>query len=698
MAKISVSIEQLLNRLNKSNLAEKLDEEKISQIALRCVLDYEIDEQSRSEWLEKSKEALDLAMQVCTTKNFPWEGSANVKYPLLTIAALQFHARAYPAIIMGNQIVKGQVTGADPDGKKMDKALRIGKFMSYQLLDEMDGWEEDMDRLLITLPILGCMFKKTYFDQNKKKNVSSLVFPQQLVINYKAKSLYTAPRITHLFTLYPQEIIERQMQGIFLDTDIAFGDEQNTETPQEMLEQHCLIDLDEDGYKEPYIVTIHKATSRLLRLVANYDMDTIFVKIGDEFLSIETLKQKGMTDFSSEKLAHITPVAYFTKFQFFPSPDGGIYDFGFGQMLLPLIETINTSINQMLDAGTAQNTGGGFVTKGLLTDKKGNMSFAPGEFKQVDNLTGGSIRDSIYPLTHPGPSGVTFSLLAQLIMVVKEMTSVQDIMVGGADSQETATTTLSRVEQGMKLFAAIYKRIYRSMKSEFKKLKRLNKHYLPISQYYQVLDSGMIDNIGLLDFQGDDTEVQPIADPTIASLPLKLAKVQILKQVSANNPLYNQREVENRFLEAMEEPNIDKLLLAEEQVQPPPNPKMLQVQGQLEKIMAEISRMQTEKVEMGSRIMLNLANAAKAEAGNQFEEYKLQMEALKQEMEAMRNGMPNEQRGNGGMEKSPAITGSIEDTEGIPPMPATAIEPGGLPENGQPGENRIVSSPIGGGL
>ena len=39
--------------------------------------------------------------------------------------------------------------------------------MSWQLLDQMDGWEEDTDRLLINLPIVGCAFKKIYPDQHK---------------------------------------------------------------------------------------------------------------------------------------------------------------------------------------------------------------------------------------------------------------------------------------------------------------------------------------------------------------------------------------------------------------------------------------------------------------------------------------------------------------------------------------------------
>lgn len=706
MVKNFVTIPQLLKRLTYSNLAEDLDEEKLSQIASRCLQDYEIDDKSRAEWLDKSKEALELAMQVCEQKNFPWENAANVKFPLLTVAALQFHARAYPSVISGNQVVKGQVTGEDPDGAKADKAKRISRFMSWQLLEEMDGWEEGVDRLLICLPIIGCMFKKTCFDTANKVNRSELIFPQDLVINYKAKSLSTVPRITHRFTLYPQQIIEKQMQGEYLDIDLPFGHDVDVEEPQEMLEQHCLIDLDKDGYKEPYIATLHKETGKLLRLVSSYDKDTIFVKQGDVLFSLYDLEtMMGITDFSELKLARIAPVPYFTKFSFIPSPDGGIYDLGFGQILLPISASVDTTINQMLDAGTLQNTGGGFVSKSLMTDKKGEIRFVPGEYKPVDNLTGGAIRDAIYQFQHQGPSAATFQLLGLLIQSAKDMTTVQDIMVGGDQQEETATTTLSRVDQGMKLFTAIYKRVYRSLKDEYKKLKRLNRIYLPVSQYFRVLDSGIIEKIGLADFQGDDTDVQPIADPTIASLPMKLAKAKLLKEVSAGNPLYNQREVERRFLEAVEEPNIDAILLTEEQMKQPPDPKLLEVQGKLELIAAQIERIETEKMQIFSQAMKNMAEAESKSILVDHEQSRLEMEQFKMEFEAVRSLLEEMRNGTGTeseqgrvepMEAEPGNGGGPEIPEGLPVGIDGALGAGGMLGPEQLGENGATDIEAGG--
>jgi predicted phage terminase large subunit-like protein len=52
-------------------------------------------------------EWLKLATQVMEKKNYPWPNAANVKYPLLTTAAMQFAARAYPALVPGPRLGAG---------------------------------------------------------------------------------------------------------------------------------------------------------------------------------------------------------------------------------------------------------------------------------------------------------------------------------------------------------------------------------------------------------------------------------------------------------------------------------------------------------------------------------------------------------------------------------------------------------------
>ena len=98
---------------------------------------------------------MDLAMQLQKDKSFPWNNCSNVAFPLVTIAAMQFHARAYPAIVNGRSVVQCRVIGPDPGGKAAERALLIGQHMSYQLLEQDISWEEGMDRGLLNLAIVG---------------------------------------------------------------------------------------------------------------------------------------------------------------------------------------------------------------------------------------------------------------------------------------------------------------------------------------------------------------------------------------------------------------------------------------------------------------------------------------------------------------------------------------------------------------
>jgi chaperonin GroES len=75
-------------------------------------------------------------------------------------------------------------------------------------------------------------------------------------------------------------------------------------------------------------------SKKVLRVVARFDSDGIIKNDKGDLVCIE-------------------PVEYYTKYGFIPNPDGGFYDIGFGHLLGPLNESVNTLINQLVDAGTS---------------------------------------------------------------------------------------------------------------------------------------------------------------------------------------------------------------------------------------------------------------------------------------------------------------------------------------------------------
>lgn len=667
---------KLLRWIESQNIVDELDDSLLGEIGQKVVREYDIDENSRSDWMEKSKKAMNLAMQVAEVKQYPWPAASNVIYPLMTSAAIQFAARAYPAIVAGRNVVRGVVWGddsgvpaVDPQtgkpplvnpqtgqpmwivepGAKRVRAAKIGEHMSWQLLDEQTEWEEETDRLLHILPIAGCAFRKTFFDSSKGRNSSILVTAQKVVINYFAKSLETAPRITEEIMMYPLEVVEFERAKVFKEITYTAepNDGNDDDAPREFLEQHRWLDLDEDGYPEPYIVTVHKATSQVVRIVARYDHDGVRFdpKTGD--------------------VVKIDPIQYYTKYDFLPNPEGGVYGVGFGQLLRPVNEAVNTTLNMMIDAGHLQVVGGGFIGK-QLSMHTGNVRFSPGEYKAV-NTTGATIKENIVPLETPGPNAVLFQLLGMLIEAGKEISAVKDVLTGDQkNSNVPATTTLALIEQGLKTFTAIYQRIHRSLKKELAKLYRLNAIYLAAE------GTGYRVNNEWRTITKDDyakgNGVEPVSDPTMVSDMQKLGRAQFL-MTFANDPMFDGMAIRKRVLDAASIEKPEELLH-----QPPPNPELL---AQAAKLEVQQERMKAEAAKDYAQAFLFLNQAASLANNAQLGWVEHQLEVFKARMEALSNGAGSGEGNNAG---GPPAMAAPPSQQGVPTIP-TGL-PGGAPAAG----------------
>lgn len=576
---------QFRRLIESVNLAKGMDKDKLLEIGSAAHQGFEQDLQSRATWEKNIDEWTKLAMQVKEHKTYPWPNASNIKYPLLSTAAMQFAARAYPSLVPSNgKVVNAQVIGKDPTGEKQKKAERTSIYTSYQLIHEMDGWEEDMDKLLIMLPVVGTMFKKTYWDGLHEKNTSCLVMPKNLVVNYWTKNLKTCERVSEIIELSARQVKERQNKGIFLDIDlgrpsmpegVSDAPANDRTTPYTFIEQHTFLDLDDDGYEEPYIVTFHRESKEVLRIVARFD-------------------EKGIKADDDGEIIRIEPIQYYTKFGFIPNPDGSFYDIGFGVLLGPINDSVNTLINQLVDSGSLSNLQSGFIGKGLRI-KMGETRFQPGEWKAV-NASADDLKKQILPLPTKEPSNVLFQLMGALITSGKELASVAEIFTGKMPGQNTpATTTMATVEQGMKVFTAVYKRIYRALTDEYKKLYRLNETYLDPQTYVTVLDT----TVDPSDFKADGYDVCPGADPSAISQTERLMKAQGLVEMLPLGIL-DPLKVAIRVLEAQEQPNYQELFHPEIQQtgQPPQkaDPKMqeMQMKSQMEQQKAQVKQQELQ--------------------------------------------------------------------------------------------------------
>jgi len=563
--------------IGSPNLCELFDPEDLKRIGEECFTGYDRDERSRDVWMKRNEAGMDLALQIQKDKSFPWPGCSNVAFPLVTIAAMQFHARAYPAIVNGTDIVKCAVFGDDADGSMTAHADRVSTHMSWQLLYQDKTWEEQEDKAILNLSIIGTNFKKSYYSASLGHNVSELVLAKDLVLNYWSKSVEESPRKTHKIPMFRNEVYEKVMRGTFCDcleepwyqnapptrtTQQKTGQDNrqgvNPSPPDDttslmFLEQHVNLDLDDDGYAEPYIITFEATSKTVVRIVTRFDSE-------DSVERVAGGPNKG-------KIIRITAMEYFTKKTFIPSPDGGIYDIGFGVFLGPLNEAVNSLVNMLLDAGTMQTTGGGFLGRGAKI-RGGVYTIAPFEWKRVDS-TGDDLRKSIFPLPVNAPSDVLFQLLSLLINYTSRVSGTTDISVGENPGQNTPASSMqTMVEMGQKIYTAIFKRIWRSSKEEFAKLYKLNGMFLPI-------DKAQVGGATRADYQGSSDQISPVADPSVTSDSMRLQLAGALKQAAASTPGYNRDAVEVRYLKALRVEGIKEVFQGTQGQPPQKDPKLV---------------------------------------------------------------------------------------------------------------------------
>lgn len=518
----------LVDILNSENLAKELEESQLAAIADQVKRDYDTDCRSREGWEDSYIKWQKLVNQVVEAKTHPWKGAANIKYPLLTQAALNFNARIMPAMMPNNEPVGIEVHGEEEKQQRTQIAQAVSHHMNYQLTTEMDEWEEETDGMFMALCVSGNEYKKTYFDPLKGRNCSRHVTPLNLVINYNAKNMEEA-RKTERHRWTRNYIVGQIASGRFAEVDWeshpdptpgedAWAEQENaanigmeepstvdSASPYLVLEQHTWLDLDEDGYEEPYIVTMIHNSMEVLEISPRFDATTI-------------------TATEEEEVIHITPYESYTKYGFIPNPDGSFYDIGFGQLLYPLNATVNTAINMMLDAGASSIMNSGFIGRGVKM-RGGMFRMEPNKWFQV-NAMGDDIRKNFVPMPAKGPDQVLLSLMMYMVEAGQKLSSTTDIFSGEMPGQNTKTGVTQAVrDEGQKIFTGIYKRIRRAFKRELFQLYELNGLILNSEQGQgtKVAKSATVFGVQPEFYNRDMVNIQPSADPNMA---IKEQKVQ----------------------------------------------------------------------------------------------------------------------------------------------------------------------------
>lgn len=517
--------------LNPVNIAEQLDDDTLARIGQKAIEGFDADKDSMVDWERVVEKGFELIKPETHSKSDPWPGAANFKSPVIIDASLKFGDRASAELLRGPNIVKTRVIGQDKNSQKEERGERVARYMNWQINQEMPTWIKEHNKLLYDMPYTGCIFKKIFFSREQQGNVSELITYPDFVVNHNATSLEKARRFTQLMEFSRNEVIERQRGGLWLDIDIPDSNTDDDKTDEQApddkintyFEQQTFIDLDEDGYEEPYTITVHQGSKTVLRIVPRFTADGVLLKDEENQRSArlsDLIQQDGTlaeTD-GEREVIKIEPLNNIVKYGFLHNPDGGLLDVGYFHLLAGVNGAINVTTNSLINAGNTANTQGGWLAKGFR-EKLGNMRTKPGLYQQT-TLSAQDLANGIRDYNFKEPSPTLFQL-NQMMVQTAQQTSASVDLTGVLGANAPATTTLALVQEQQQATGAIILRIYRSMSDEFKLLYQLNSEFLDEAQYQEVVDD---EQASAADFNLTDLDIVPVANPEVSS---KIQRIQL---------------------------------------------------------------------------------------------------------------------------------------------------------------------------
>jgi hypothetical protein len=457
---------------------------------------------------------------------------------------------------------------------------RVQTVMNWQLTVEDEDWLDDHDTMLYDLSDEGHIFKKTFFDPSVGHNVSEVIQYPNFAINQKTKSLEKAEAFTHRIFKTPRQIQEMINAGIWRDVEIEFGavvnEDDNTQEDAdestEFYEQQTFLDLDEDGYDEPYLVTVHAASGTVMRIKTQISIDGIFVRDKNGLTTtVDQLilkDQEGNPVFDENEdiqlidpdkkrtIVKISRERNLTPYGFLKNPQKEYLSVGYFHILGAYANTINATTNQLTDAGTLANLPTGWLAKNFRK-RMGEYSLKPGSLNQT-NLSPQDLKSGILMNTFGGPSPALMQLNDSVKADAQRLSSTTDLgsVLG---SNTPAATTLSLVHEQQQSVGAIILRIWRAMTREFAILYRLNSKYMDPELYANLVDDKEADPFA--DFNTQDMDIVPSANPRNSS------KIQRIQKAEAELGTFdrvqqtggNTQEVVKSYYQAIGSENIDKI-------------------------------------------------------------------------------------------------------------------------------------------
>jgi chaperonin GroES len=696
-----MSLNKLIDYIQSDNIAAKLSNERLRIIAQQVVDRAEIDSESMKDWVDSIKQGIKLCKPEYHGKSTPWPDAANFKSTILTEAANAFGNRASIEIMRDPKLVKASIIGLatiknvidkkasdislrkqemekiadgmqqleeageqiDPEmqavmqqlqektandeqvikqkkdqlRKRNERAERVTEMMNWQVNVKMPEWRKDQKRLMYSLPNVGSLFKKTYFDPTIGRCVSKTIQFPNFIVNQQTASLKSCRSFTEVVAYTKSEYDIRVQANLWVDAEIykdaetndAGGneDEESKETednPNKFYEQYCWIDMDEDGIEEPYIVTLHVSSGKIVRIVARYDEDCIIVKSeGYAALPLIDAQKKAAAqvdadnaefgtklpyadadDLSAYDLVRVEAIDILTKYGMIPSFDGSFLDVGYYHLIGSMTMGVNKTTNDLLNAGSLANSQTGIVAKNFRK-KPGNFAVKMGEFTQTE-VSPAELQTSIFRLPYGEPSQTLFMLNEKLENSARSFSSNVD-NASQLQANTAPTTALAIIQQSQIQHTAHMSMIVDSMTDEFNIIFKLNKDYVDDTEYKEVV--GDDEAVFADDFNTDGLAIACSANPEMSS---RMQRMMLAEAEMAQLPMVvqaggNPIPIIKNYYSSIGSENLDEIFPNEAEMSPEEKAQMQamrqqqELSTQMQQEQLQLIKLQTDLLQSGER-------------------------------------------------------------------------------------------------
>lgn len=591
------------------NLAEDMDEQKLSTIANDLFEAVSADDASRSNYLATRARGLDyLGLKLPDPKSSvndgasPIEGMSSVTNPLLLEAILKGWASTVGELLPANGPVKirddGEETALDDI-----QADALERDFNHYLTKVATEYYPDTSHMILWGPYFGGSgFKKIYRCPMRRRPVSESVDPKDLIVSDTTKDLRSCARITHAIEMRPSVMKRMQLLGAYRDVtltqpvsapntvDEKIAGIQGTQAvqqrpedqPYNLWETQCELDLDEyapaqfkgKGLPLPYIVTMDRDSREILALRRDWREDD------------EECERKRI----------------WVKYPYVPGP--GFYGTGLLNILGNASAAMTAAWREALDAGMFASFPGGLIAKMGNRQNTTNIRVSPGEFAPIET-SNMPISQVVMGMPYRDVTPGLMTLIDKVTAQAKEVGGTADIPAAEGIQNVPVGTMLAQIEQATKVMAAAHKGMHQAQSEEFDLILGLFRDcpddFVRCSRIKNTNANPWTEQTFLAALA--NCNLVPVSDPNVPSHIHRVAKALALIQlymVPGMAPRMDSKELLLRCLRAIkEDPN--GLVVDPPPQQAQPNPDMLKAQAQMVSAQSSMEKARQAAITLGKQ-------------------------------------------------------------------------------------------------